>query len=34
LELCPDDSPHSHLNLTVDVPPDGLPGMWCLDIVE
>lgn len=25
LELCPDDSPHSHLNLTVDVPPDGLP---------
>jgi len=28
LDLCPDDSPHSRLNLTVDVPPDGLPGMY------
>ena len=34
LELCPEDSPHSHLNLTVDVPPDGLPGTYCFDSVE
>lgn len=28
LELCPDDSTRSQLNLTVDVPPDGLPGTY------
>lgn len=27
LELCPSSDEHEHLNLTVDVPPDGLPGM-------